>query len=131
MSERTILPNEIAPVRSAVSNAFAALRKKGFIARVNFSCCMSCATYELTDMARARKKYRAVYWHRQDDAHFREGFPLHIRYFYLSPEDDDNDTSAEERTVGEQVAAALRNQNLRIDWDGNPNRTIQIIGIQS
>lgn len=131
MTERTFLPNEITPVRAAVGNAFAALRKKGFIARANFSCCMTCAVHELTEMAHIRKKDRAVYYHRQDAESFREGFPLHIRFFYLPPESDAADSTAQEKAVGEQVAAALRNQHLRIEWDGNPNRTIQIIGIES
>jgi hypothetical protein len=130
MSERTLSPSDILPVRAAVSNAFAALRKKGFIARANFSCCIGCAVHELTEMAHVRKKDRAVYYHRQDAESFREGFPLHIRFFYLPTESDDTDSTAQEKAVGEQVAAALRNQHLRIEWDGNPQRTIQITGIE-
>ena len=131
MNERTILPNEIIPVRTAVSKAFRTLRKKGFIARMNFACCMTCAVHELTEIARTRNKDRAVYYHRQDAESFREGFPLHIRFFYLPPEDDDSDHTALEKEVGEQVATALRKQHLKIEWDSNPLHTIQVVGIEA
>jgi hypothetical protein len=62
---------------------------------------------------------------------FREGYALHIRFFYLPPENNDTDNTALEKEVGEQVAAALRNQRLRIEWDGNLQRTIQVTGIES
>ena len=115
MPERTMSPQEISDVRAAVSQAFVFLRKQNLIARANFSCCMSCAVYELTEMARVRNKTRAVYYHRQDDSCFRKGYPLHIRFFYLPPEDDESDTLELEKEVGEQVAAVLRSERLRIE----------------
>ncbi len=128
MSERRFNKDEVSSIRDAVGKAFASLRKQGFIARVNFSCCTGFASYELSEMARTRRKDRAVFWHRQDDESFREGYPLHIRYFYLAPEGNDSDTASEEKSVGEQVVAALKEQHLQIEWDGNPQYTIQVIG---
>ncbi len=129
MSERRFNQDEVYSIRNAVGKAFAALRKQGFIARVNFSCCTGCASHELSGMARARSKNRAVFWHRQDDQSFREGYPLHIRYFYLAPEGNESDTTAEETAVGEQVAAALKEQHLKTEWEGDPHYTIQVTGL--
>lgn len=39
MSERRFSQDEVYALRNAVGKAFAALRKQGFIARVNLSCC--------------------------------------------------------------------------------------------
>ncbi|GEM_PF-2314880 len=129
MSERRFNQAEVYTIRSAVGKAFAALRKEGFIARVNFSCCTGCASYELSEMARNRRKNRAVFWHPQDNQSFRDGYPLHIRYFYLAPEGNERDTTAEETAVGEQVAAAMKEQHLQIEWDGDPHYTIQVTGL--
>ena len=129
MSEHRFNQDEVYSIRNAVGEAFAMLREQGFIARVNFSCCTGCASYELSEMARTRKNDRAVFWHRQDDESFRKGYPLHIRYFYLAPEGDDSDTTAEEQAIGEQVAAALKEQHLQIEWDGDPHYTIQVTGL--
>ncbi|MCK5863343.1 MAG: hypothetical protein KAH38_12715 [Candidatus Hydrogenedentes bacterium] len=130
MPEKNFTPAEITTIRAAVSKTFVALRKKGFIARMNFSCYMSCAVYELTQIARPRNKPRVVYYHHQDDSSFREGYPLHIRFFYLPPEDDESDSTELEKEIGEQVASALREQHLEIEWDGNPRYTIRIIGLK-
>ncbi len=129
MSEPRFSQDEVYTIRNTVGKAFAVLRKQDFIARVNFSCCTGCASYELSEMARSRKKDRAVFWHRQDDESFREGYPLHIRYFYLAPEGNESDTTAEETAVGEQVVAALKEQHLQIKWDGDPHYTIQVTGL--
>ncbi len=64
MSECRFDQDEVYSIRNAVGKAFTALRKQGFIARVNFSCCTGCASYELSEMARTRKKDRAVFSHR-------------------------------------------------------------------
>ncbi len=50
MSERTFNQDEVYSIRDAVGKAFTALRKQGYVARVNFSCCTGCASYELSEM---------------------------------------------------------------------------------
>ena len=72
MSERMFNYDEVYSIRNAVGKAFAALRKKGFIARVNFSCYTGYVRYELSGMARTRSKDRAVFWHGQSNEDFGE-----------------------------------------------------------
>ena len=76
---------QVAAVRRRVQLAFGELRKVGFITKSNFSCCMNCAVAELGDIAEKRRRNRAVYWHLQDETHFRKGGSLYIRYCYLPP----------------------------------------------
>jgi hypothetical protein len=124
-------PETVAAVRRRVQLAFGELRKVGFITKTNFSCCMNCAVAELGEIAEKRRRNRAVYWHLQDETHFRKGGSLYIRFCYLPPKGIEGDTTRVETEIGEQVAAALRKAGLELDWNGNPNVTIRITDITS
>ena len=129
MTERRVNPEVIVDVRRRVQVAFGELRKVGFLTKTNFSCCMTCAVAELGEIAEKRRRNRAVYWHRQDDEHFRKTGQLCIRFCYLPPPGIEGDTKRLETQIGEQVAAALRKQGLEVDWNGNPSVTIQVTGV--
>ena len=126
-----VSPEQVAAIRHRVQEAFGELRKIGFIAKSNFSCCMSCAVAELSEFAGKRRRNRAVYWHRQDEEHFRKTAELFLRFCYLPPKGIEGETTALETQIGEQVAAALRIARLDIDWNGKPNTSIRIVGIAS
>jgi len=74
--------------RAKVISTFKKLRKLGFLARANFTCCSSCGGYEITEMAAERiskgKKQDAikgcVFWHRQDEDTFKQCGVLYLRY---------------------------------------------------
>ena len=131
MNEKRMNPDEVAAIRHKVQAAFSELRKVGFLTKTNFSCCMNCAVYELGEIAEKRRRNRAVYWHRQDDEHFRKGGLLHIRFCYLPPAGIQGDTTEMETQIGEQVAAAMQKTGLELDWNGSPKVSIQIIGAAS
>ncbi len=128
---RKVDPERIAAIRSRVQAAFVELRKVGFICKSNFSCCMTCATAELVDIAEKRRRNRACYWHHQDEEHFRDTGLLFLRYCYLPRNgvEVDTDTTPLEKQIGEQVATAMKKQGLEIEWDGDPSKTIVITGI--
>jgi hypothetical protein len=92
---------------------------------------MNCAVSELGDIAEKRRRNRAVYWHLQDETHFRKGGSLYIRFCYLPPKGIEGDTTRVVTEIGEQVVAALRKVGLELDWNGNPNVTIRITGMTS
>lgn len=118
---------EAAPfVRPRVAEAFKALRKTGRICRMAFRCCMSCATAELEPMLKERGKSAAVYFHRQDDESFRDGYDLHIRYAPL----DGDDTVAWE-ALGHQVVEELKAQGLVVEWDGDVHNTVVVKTVKS
>lgn len=51
--------------RDRVSAAFKAIRKQGYVARMNFSCCSSCGYYELSQIVKKRGGAGFVFWSRQ------------------------------------------------------------------
>ena len=122
---------QVAAIRSRVKAAFSELARVGFICKTNFSCCMTCAVAELGEIAEKRRRNRAVYWHKQDEEHFRKGGILSVRYCYCPPKGIDGDTSRLETQIGEQVVAALRKAGLEVQWPGNPNVTIEVVGCAS
>jgi hypothetical protein len=127
--EKKMNREEVAAVRHGVNVAFGALRKIGFITKTNFSCCMTCAVAELTEIAEKQRRNRAVYWHQQDETHFKKSGILDIRYCYLQPQNLQGETNGMEKQIGEQVAEALRKAGLAIDWNGDPSRTIEVVGM--
>jgi hypothetical protein len=106
-------------VRAALKTIFAKLRKDNLICRMNYLCCMSCASYDLSEKVDNKNADGAVYFHRQDNDNFNETGRLHLRYFTRT---DSGDCKA----LAEKVVAALKAENLPVEWDGDPTRTILI-----
>lgn len=69
--------------RQMVREAFAELRRQGYTAKMNFSCCSSCAWYELSEAGKADK---AVFFNRQSNDAF-DG-PTLVRDLYLQWDGD-------------------------------------------
>lgn len=113
-------------VRPLVAKAFKTLRRSGLICRMAFKCCMSCACAELEPMLKKSGKRAAVYFHRQDDASFRDGYELHIRYAPLDGED-----IPAWKALGQEVVEALKEQGLVVEWDGDVYNTIVVKTVES
>lgn len=127
--ENHVDAGSMAEVRARVSRAFQVLTEAGFVARMRFGCCMSCAIHELSAIAERAASDRAVYWHEQDEEHFQDGGPLHIRYCHFPMPSAEENAEGIDGHIANQVAAALKNANLQIEWDGSPRTTIQVTGI--
>lgn len=63
-----------------IKPAFKDLRAKGYICRMNFLCCGTCASYELSNMAEERGKIGMVYWHKQDQERMIENRSVYFGY---------------------------------------------------
>lgn len=100
--------------KDALTLAFRALRKKGYLARQNFMCCGGCAGSALGD--RWEQKHgkdvpaKGVYYHRQDNERIPDTCET-----YLGWGGD-----------GEEICAALREQGLRVEWDGTEMQRILV-----
>lgn len=76
--------------RSKIRKAFRLLRTEGYMARMNFMCCQSCAWYELSTNEDGSEKTEAelkalkvVFFHEQDNESFqgdRIARTLHLRW---------------------------------------------------
>jgi len=110
-------------VREKVKEVFKVLRKHGFIARMNFLCCSTCASYELGERLNTScdKKFVA-YWHNQDEERYRETGHLHIRYFSKEGESI--------KEAGKDIIMLLKLAGVVYRWDGNTRRTIEVFETQ-
>ncbi|MFB6437380.1 hypothetical protein ACFCVY_11435 [Streptomyces sp. NPDC056411] len=108
-----------------VAQAFAALGSQGLTARMNFSCCSGCGIGEI-GAERADGDRGFVFFHYQDTEAAAEGHGLAVRYgAYAGPGEDG--APAERRTaVGRTVVAALTGAGLPVQWDGDPDRVIEV-----
>ncbi|MFF3442217.1 DUF6891 domain-containing protein [Streptosporangium sp. NPDC002721] len=103
-----------------LSRAFNALEATGITARENFTCCRTCGQAEIaaTGSPNARGY---VYFHSgcTDSAAAGHGLTLLYGGFDGSP-----DTTA---SIGREVAAALGETGLPVEWNGDPARAITVV----
>ena len=93
--------------KTLLNKAFRELRKNGFIARQNFSCCQSCGSYEIVH-EHPGKPY--VFYHRQDTQACERYHEL-----YLAWNGD-----------GQKIVDILKNNDLEVVWDGSDSKRIMI-----
>lgn len=115
-------------------HVFPELRKNGLLARMNFECCSSCASYALCeDMKKinarqSRKKniIGAVFYNRQDEDHLKNTGIVYLKYM-AAKEDDDADAIA----IGILIKKLAEKFNLKVTWDGSPFKAIMISAIKN
>lgn len=119
--------------RDKVKQVFKTLRRSGFVARMNFLCCSSCAGYVLGERldASTDKEY-AAYWHRQDEERYHETGYLYIRYFFGGHGDvlDADEQKAKDIEAGNKIAAVLTVYEVAYRWNGDPTRAIEVFDSQ-
>lgn len=93
--------------KTQLTKAFSDLRKIGYLARQNFSCCQSCAWAEIPD----DKSERAVFYHRQDHMGMRETGEVYLSW----------------AGNGHEIVNVLKSNGLSVEWDGTPSRRIRVI----
>jgi len=101
-----------------ITAAFKALRKHGYTARQNFSCCSSCAWYELGEQGKSEK---VVFYNRQAGAALRDaGSFRRIRrgpeILYLNWSGD-----------AELICSELEAQGLTVERPADEHKSIGIV----
>ncbi|THA68241.1 hypothetical protein E6R60_31435 [Streptomyces sp. A0642] len=105
-----------------VERAFAVLDGRGITAREHFSCCRSCGLAEIH--ADGRDDARGfVFFHMQGTESAAAGHGLTL---YYGGFDESAETTA---AVGREVAAVLGEAGLTVEWDGSPDRAIELTGL--
>lgn len=119
--------------RDALKRAFAKLRKVGFIARMNFSCCNGCAASEIGgDPKNAGKP--CVYYNRQAEEgawgdrpgclwlqHGTVNYYDHAAKTESHPREEERD-----KVVAKTIIAALVAEGLTVEWDGDLDQCILV-----
>ncbi|MCL6302024.1 DUF6891 domain-containing protein [Streptomyces kronopolitis] len=109
-----------------VARAFAALDSQGLTARMHFTCCSNCALAEMAAERRAGDR-GFVFFHYQDTEAAADGRGLSVRYgAYAGSADSGEAPGAARAEVGRTVAAALAAAGLPVEWDGDPDRVIEV-----
>ncbi|MEV5601733.1 hypothetical protein AB0L33_09855 [Streptomyces sp. NPDC052299] len=105
-----------------LERAFARLDRGGITARENFTCCRSCGMSEIG--AAGREDARGfVFFHGQGTESAAAGHSLAL---YYGGFDDSPETTA---AVGREVVAALGEAGLTAEWDGSPDKAIELTGL--
>jgi hypothetical protein len=92
--------------KTKLSKAFRELRKQGYFAKKNYSCCSRCGWASLTD----EESKKAVFYHQQDNDDLKDTGSC-----YLSWSGD-----------GDVITKILKNNGVKVDWDGNNNSRIRV-----
>ncbi|MFG2623791.1 DUF6891 domain-containing protein [Streptomyces sp. NPDC048473] len=105
-----------------LEKAFAGLDGRGITAREHFACCRSCGLSEIH--AAGQEDARGfVFFHLQCTESAAAGHGLSLYYGGF-------DESAQTTTaVGREVAAALGEAGLTVEWDGSPDQAIELTNL--
>lgn len=121
--------------KAKMGNAFKGMRSEGLMARQTFSCCRSCAGYELATTLKNKTKAEkdafkgCAFYTKQDappredsrDFRFFEG--LYISYGPLGVSGE-KDYGLPTEEVGAVVKRCLEQAGLEVEWDGTPESRI-------
>lgn len=93
-----------------------------------FTCCNTCGTYDITQSNLSREpEFRAwafAFWHQQSHEALWRGDSL-----YLNHGSFENSDIAATR-AGTLLADALRNEGVKVVWDGDPAKKVQCIAFE-
>lgn len=102
-------------IKSRIRGAFKKLEGEHIIARANFSCCGSCASFELGTLIDECKYDGYAYYHAQDNDSLNECGNVFIGYSDLA--------------TGKKVFEQLKKSHLKVSWNGKEDTRIFVEGI--
>jgi hypothetical protein len=120
-------------IKRLVLDTFTQLRKLGIIARSNFSCCQNCGCSEISlsfyDFSPAKKEKTKgyVFWHHQDEDHFKDNGKLYLSYGQMT---ENGKTFGNALEVGKLIVEHLEKQGLKVEWNGNTDTRILVEGLK-
>jgi len=129
--------------KEIVREVFVELRKRGYLARMDFSCCGSCAGYELATKATELKdKGKTVegcaFYHHQDETRYQDSGRLFIRFGHLGTERY-GDLGKPTEEAGKEIVALLSatavkhtdasGRTVQVEWDGQGHSCIQLLDV--
>jgi hypothetical protein len=125
-------------LRDAVKEAFRNLRKDGFVAKMNYLCCGSCAAANigadfdkkvLEGLQPNHYPKGVVFFHQQDNQHFEDKGVLYLCYGDIEGSESKAKTELPTIEVGKKVIEAFIKAGIpqtQIEWDGNEDTRIKI-----
>lgn len=97
---------------------------------MDFTCCRTCGLAEIGDeVPPGESRHGFVFFHQQDSERLADPqATLFLAYGPMTPPQDGDDTGPW-LAVGRQVAQALTAEGLRVEWDEDPDRRIEVRGL--
>ncbi len=115
---------EVKTIKIPLKKAFHLLRTKHNItARMNFSCCGNCGSYELGEIVKEKKLDGYVFYHHQDEDNFKEGGDVYLRY-------GKGVGAITAHGVGRLIVSVCKEVGLQTDWDGTDEKCILVKGTE-
>ena len=105
-----------------ITAAFESLERAGITARENFTCCRNCGTTEIGGEGDEDAR-GFVFFHFQCTEGAANGGALYLLYGGF------DGTAKSTVEVGHEVARALRGQGLTVEWDGSPESSMLVTGL--
>lgn len=110
-----------------LDKAFERMNSYGIVARQHFACCNNCGMSEIWDEIDAISPDLEVrgyaFYHQQATETAYYSGKLHIVYASL----DENSGVA---VIGRLVAQSLTEAGLTVEWDGSPEKSIRVVGLE-
>ena len=104
-----------------LDRAFAALERRGVVARQDFSDCQTCGHSEMgEELAKNRTAHGYVFFHDQDTERSADGEGLMLAYGARSQREQDV------LGVAREIVAELKKAGLRPEWNGSVERRIGV-----
>jgi len=105
--------------------AFSKLESSGVVSRQDFSCCGNCGSGEIFDeikreTSKGKKVHGYTFFHSQDTDSAVDGYGLYLNFGGI----EYGERPALQ--VGQQIAGALKEQGLKVDWDGTWKTRIHV-----
>jgi len=125
--------------KEGLNKAFRALRKQGFIARQNYSCCRGCAGNEIAnqvtakiDAGKLKDTFKGAVFTTRQDQMFEESrygsLTIHKVYLAYGPVDTakHGEQGVSTKEAGDLVVAALKEAGVSFEWDGDGDSCILV-----
>ena len=109
-----------------IETVFRNLRKQNILARANFSCCGSCAGYDLATQATKKNAKGWVTWNRQSEESIFDNGTVYVAYTGADACSVPPPAAVDTLTIAQAFIAELQKAGLRYEWDGTTERKILI-----
>lgn len=109
-----------------VVRAFQALADQAILARMNFACCQTCGHQQIGDDVADIDNWRGyAFFHEQDAERLgEEPCTLYLAYGTF------DDSVVTDAAVATEVAQALRDQGLQVEWDGTTTARVGVVNLR-
>ena len=122
--------DRVRELKKVVSMVFKKLRRRGYLAKMKYWCCVNCATRNLL-LEAAQKKAEGlvvggiVHYNEQAEDTLWETGELYLNYCA-----SDGTYGKEAVEVGQEICREFQKAGVDVEWDGSPKTTILLRAYQ-